>query len=320
MMIPPFKTVPSFHTRPWGGRAMAEILGKRIPDGPVGESWEVSAHAHGISRVADGPFAGMSLAELARQAGPALLGEAVHARSGGEFPVLLKLIDVNSLASVQVHPDDEQARRLEGFPRGKTEAWYVIARKPSASFRLGMIEGVTEDALRAALAAGGASKLLASPEVSAGDCLLVPPGTVHACGNGVLLLEVQQSCDITYRVYDWDRVDENGNRRALHVEKAMQVIDFAARPVVSRAEPGTDRLARLLECASFEMFEAHLGSGMTLATRPSCAAGTLIAGSCTLRSADTSIELACGDSFVVPAGTPAELDGGPAGLILTVLR
>ena len=198
MRIPAFKTEPSFHSRPWGGRAMADRLHKNIPDGPVGESWEVSAHPNGLSRVAGGPFAGLSLAELAKQSGAALLGDGVFARYGGEFPVLVKLIDVNSLASVQVHPDDEQASRLEGFSRGKTEAWYIIDRAPSARFFLGLAPGVTPDSFMAALAAGKARELLASPEVAAGDCLLVPPGTIHACGEGVLLLEVQQSCDITY--------------------------------------------------------------------------------------------------------------------------
>ena len=242
---------------------MAERLGKRIPDGPVGESWEVSAHPNGVSRAADGPWAGRSLAEITAAQGPALLGAETHAKYGGEFPVLVKLIDVNALASVQVHPDDAQAQRLEGYPRGKTEAWYIIARKPSARFYLGLADGVTPEGFRAAVAGGSARELLAAPEVSEGDCLFVPPGTVHACGDGVLLLEVQQSCDITYRVYDWDRVDEKGARRELHVEKALQVIDWSARPSVLRPEQREDALNPILSCSQFDMHEARLRAGIS---------------------------------------------------------
>ena len=320
MRIPAFKTEPSFHPRPWGGRAMADRLHKNIPDGPVGESWEASAHPNGLSRVAGGPFAGLSLAELAKQAGTALLGDGVFARYGGEFPVLVKLIDVNSLTSVQVHPDDEQARRLEGFPRGKTEAWYIIECSPAARFFLGMTAGVTPDSFRAALAEGRAREALASPEVAPGDCLLVPPGTIHACGEGVLLLEVQQSCDITYRVYDWDRVDEKGNRRELHLEKAMQVIDFSARPSIHRPERRPDALNRILASGQFDLFEVRLDSRVSLPALPSCATGTLVEGSCRLVAGETRIDLGCGDSFVVPASVAAELEGGPATVILTVVR
>jgi mannose-6-phosphate isomerase len=320
MRIPAFKTAPSFHSRPWGGRAMADRLHKKIPDGPVGESWEVSAHPNGLSRVAGGPFAGMSLAELTKQAGADLLGDGVFARSGGEFPILVKLIDVNSLASVQVHPDDEQARRLEGFPRGKTEAWYIIERSPEARFFLGMAAGVTPASFRAALADGRARGLLASPEVAPGDCLFVPPGTIHACGEGVLLLEVQQSCDITYRVYDWDRVDESGKRRELHLEKALQVIDFSARPSIHRAGSRQDALNPILACGQFDLFEARLDSRVSLPALPSCATGTLVEGSCRLVAGETRIDLGCGDSFVVPARTGAVLEDGPATVIVTVVR
>ena len=320
MRIPAFKTEPSFHSRPWGGRAMADRLHKNIPDGPVAESWEVSAHPNGLSRVAGGPFAGLSLAELTRQAGAALLGDDVFARYGGEFPVLVKLIDVNSLASVQVHPDDEQARRLEGFPRGKTEAWYIIECSPAARFFLGMTAGVTPDSFRAALAEGRAREALASPEVAPGDCLLVPPGTIHACGDGVLLLEVQQSCDITYRVYDWDRVDEKGRRRELHLEKALQVIDFSARPSIHQSEKRPDTLNPILACGQFDLFEVRLDSRVSLPALPSCATGTLVEGSCRLLAGETRIDLGCGDSFVVPASVLAELEGGPATVILTVVR
>ncbi len=319
MRIRPFKTRPSFHSSPWGGRAMADSLGKKIPDGPVAESWEVSAHPNGVCFVDGGPLDGMSLPDLVGRTGPDLLGAEIHRAYGGEFPLLVKLIDVNSLASVQVHPNDEQARALEGYPRGKAEAWYIIGRSEKAQFSLGLVPGTTEESFREALSQDRAQELLGSPAVSAGDCLFVPPGTVHAAGNGVLLLEVQQSCDITYRVYDWDRVDSEGRRRELHIDKAMQVIDFPARPRVFHASQAADTMNPLLECAFFKMFELVLESGMGLPSRPSCATGTLVQGSCVLESDAAAVQLACGDSFIIPALSAARLHRGRAKVVYTVL-
>ncbi len=165
MKIPPFKTEPYFQSRPWGGRAMAEILGKKIPDGPVAESWEVSAHPNGVSRAKGGSLDGVSLSDLVREAGKDLLGENVFQKYRGEFPLLVKLIDVNALASVQVHPNDDEAKELEGYPRGKTEAWYIIARSEKARFSLGLVPGTTAENFRAAIGHGQAQALLATPPV-----------------------------------------------------------------------------------------------------------------------------------------------------------
>ena len=319
MSIPAFKTQPFFQSRPWGGRAMAEKLGKKIPTGPVAESWEVSAHPNGVCRVSGGPLHGTSLSDLVRDAGKELLGADAHRKYGGEFPLLVKLIDVNALASVQVHPNDAQAKALEGYPRGKTEAWYIIDRSESARFSLGLVEGTTEETFRAAIAGGRAQEMLAAPEVRPGDCLFVPPGMVHAAGNGVLLLEVQQSCDITYRVYDWDRVDAQGRGRELHVENALQVIDFKARPRVCRAAPVADVLSPIVACDFFTLWEARLDSGMDLPARPAFATGTVISGACALDSDAARIDLECGDSFVIPARTPARLGGGKATIVFTSL-
>jgi mannose-6-phosphate isomerase len=319
MKIPPFKTQPFFQSRPWGGRAMSEKLGKKIPEGPVAESWEVSAHPNGVSRVSGGPLDGASLADLVREHGREILGDEGFQKYRGEFPLLVKLIDVNALASVQVHPNDAQAQRLEGYPWGKTEAWYIIDRSPSARFSLGLVPGTTPESFREAIIQGRAQGVLGSPEVAAGDCLFVPPGTVHAAGNGVLLLEVQQSCDITYRVYDWDRVDEQGRRRELHVEKALEVVDFHALPKVMRARAGVDALNRILSCDFFQMFEAKLQRGIDLPLRPSCSTGTVTSGRCILESGAARIDLYCGDSFVLPSNSPARLGGGGATVVYTSL-
>jgi mannose-6-phosphate isomerase len=279
---------------------MQTVLGKKIPEGTVAEAWEISAHPNGVCKVASGPCAGKGLDELVRETGPALLGSSVHEKHRGQFPVLIKLIDVNSLASVQVHPDDASAKRLEGWPRGKTEAWYIISRAPEARFSLGLVPGVTPQKFQEALQAGRVQDLLLSPEVRSGDCLFVPPGTVHAAGNGVLLLEVQQSSDITYRVYDWDRVDQKGSRRELHIEKALQVIDFSASPQIYRAEPRENSLNLILACAHFQMAEARVASELRLPANPMCAAGTLVAGAAVVGAGGEELALRTGDSFIIP--------------------
>jgi len=300
-----FKTAPAFQDRPWGGRAMAERLGKDIPEGLVAESWEVSAHPSGVSRVSGGPLDGAPLDELVRKAGPDLLGARTYKKYGDSFPLLVKLVDATLLPSVQVHPNDEQARSIEGSPWGKTEAWYVIHRAPDARFLIGLAPEVTPQALREAVESGDPEPLLASANVKPGDCVLVPPGTVHAAGQGVLFLEIQQSSDITYRVYDWNRKD---TERQLQLDKAFQVIDFSARPRIFRPDRRENALGRILGGSQFEIFEARVATGMDVPARPSCAAGTVVQGDLRLLAASARLDLRCGDSFVVPASVKYRLE------------
>ncbi len=309
MKVPAFKTGPVYQPRPWGGRAMAERLGKNIPDGLVGESWEVSAHPNGVSRVSGGPLDGTPLDELVRKAGADLVGARTYQKYRDNFPLLVKLIDVNAIASVQVHPNDEQALRLEGYPWGKTEAWYIIERAPDAKFYVGLVPGATPESFRESLESGTTRSLLSSPSVKPGDCILVGPGTVHAVGDGVLMLEIQQSSDITYRVYDWDRRDEHGKPRALHIDKALRVIDFSARPRIFRSDERSDALGRILASSTFEIFQARVATGLDLPARSSFITGTVVEGDLRLVAADVRLELRCGESFVLPAGTRARLEG-----------
>ena len=306
MKIPAFKTQPFFQQRPWGGRAMAERLGKQIPEGLVGESWEISAHPGGVSCVSGGPLNGMPLDELVRTAGTDLLGQRGYKKYGDSFPLLVKLVDVTLMASVQVHPNDEQAQRMEGYPWGKMEAWYIIHRSPDARFHVGLAAGVTPEAFQEALESGKAESVLGSVNAKPGDCILVPPGAVHAVGQGALFLEIQQSSDITYRVRDW--ADEHGRTRELALEKALQVIDFSAKPRVFRTSVRADALGRIMAGSRFEIFEARVATGMDLPARASCAAGTVVDGDLRLLAGSVLLDLRPGDSFVVPAGMKYRLE------------
>jgi mannose-6-phosphate isomerase len=312
----PLLMEPAIHAMPWGGTRLRDELGKIIPDdlalAPIGESWEVSAHPNGVSRVANGPLAGMPLPEVLRAWGASLLGEKAATRYGGVFPLLVKLIEVNSLASVQVHPDDEQARRLEGFPFGKSEAWYIIETLPGAEAYIGFRAGTDRERFQENLACCSVRDILRPVALKAGDCAALEPGTVHACGKGILLLEIQQSCDITYRVYDWDRRDEEGRARPLHIEKALQVIDFTAQPRVFRAEGAREGVTELFSGRHFGVFQATVKGTCTLPRRESFCTLTVISGACTLESAGTRMDLRRGQSVLVPAGLACQLSGGEA--------
>jgi len=315
----PFKMAPAFQSRPWGGRAMKDRLGKNIPDGTIGESWEVSVHPNGLSHVANGPLAGQTLKQVVGQWGERLIGRAAAARYRGDFPLLVKVLDVNARASVQVHPDNAQAQALERFPYGKAEAWYFLAVGPEAECYCGFKPGVTADDYDRAVALGNVQTLLRPLTITAGDWLYVSPGTVHAAGNGILLLEVQQNCDLTYRVYDWDRTDAQGRKRELHLDKARQVIDFASRPEVRRAEGPANQINPVLDGPYFSIGEVAVAGEFSLPRVDAAVAGTVIGGAVALESAQESVSLTLGDSFVAPANLDCRLVGESGRVVLSQL-
>ncbi|HBG01405.1 MAG TPA: mannose-6-phosphate isomerase [Firmicutes bacterium] len=217
----PLKFHPIYKEKIWGGRRFEHLLGRNLPPGPIGESWDVAAHANGTSVVAEGPLAGWDLAQLAQAYGSDLVGEE-------KFPLLLKLIDANQDLSVQVHPDDAYVRAHTSEVFGKTEMWYIIHSEPGAWIIWGLRPGVTKQQFAAAIQAGGGEILacLNKVHVTPGELYPISAGLVHALGAGVVVAEIQQNSDTTYRVYDWDRIDDQGQPRDLHVEQALDVIDF----------------------------------------------------------------------------------------------
>jgi len=214
----------------WGGKRLGQRLGKTLTsEAPHGEAWEVSDHPLHRSVVAAGPLAGRSLRDLMEHRREDLLGPA--APHFTTFPWLIKFLDAQDWLSVQVHPDDSKVKRLWPGEGGKTEAWFVLDALPGSRIYAGLLPGVDEKALRAALAAGTVEECLNWFTPQAGDCVLLPAGTVHAVGGGVLMAEVQQTSDATFRLFDWNRRDAQGNARALHIEEGLAAIDWSRGPV-----------------------------------------------------------------------------------------
>jgi mannose-6-phosphate isomerase len=245
----PLRFEPIFKRLIWGGRRLGTVLRKPIGEGSqYAESWEISDHRADVSRVAEGAFAGSTLRELVRSHGRELLGSAVGRRE--QFPLLVKFIDAQQDLSVQVHPDDDRGRRLAN-DNGKTETWVVLHAEPGALIYAGLKPGVDRDAMAYALERGHVEELLHSFPAKAGDCILIPAGTVHAIGAGVVLAEVQQMSDATFRLHDWGRLGPDGQPRTLHVAEALESINYHAGPVeplITEPEPiagGTrERLSR----------------------------------------------------------------------------
>ena len=228
---------------PWGGKKLKELFHKNIPDDTTGEALELSAIPGLPSR--DGE--GRSLPDLISQNGEALIGTAV----GEPFPLLLKLLDAREQLSVQVHPDDEYAGKTEN-KLGKTEAWVILQAEPGARLVYGIRPGTTREELKSASLRGrDVEALLNYVPVHPGDVFYIPSGTVHAIGSGIVLYEIQQSSDVTYRFYDWDRTDEKGNRRELHLDKALDVtnLDFKPKAAAARLlhQSPSGKLERLLD-------------------------------------------------------------------------
>lgn len=229
MKLYPLTFHPIAKPRPWGGRALAELYQKPLPPGvAVGESWEISDRPGATSIIAHGPLAGQDLRRLMEHSGPAVLG-AARAVSG-RFPLLVKILDAREVLSVQVHPPPAVAARRGGDP--KTELWYVTHAGPEARFWAGLKAGTTRADFEQRLRTGRVADCLHPIPVRPGDAMLLPSGRVHALGAGLVVFEIQQNSDTTYRVFDWNRVGPDGRPRALHLEAALESIDF------SDCEPG----------------------------------------------------------------------------------
>lgn len=279
---------------PWGGEKLKTLFHKNIPDSLTGESLEISA----IPGLESQDAAGVPLSEFIEKYGACLLGDDF---SDAPFPLLLKLLDAKALLSIQVHPDDAYAAAHENGKRGKEEAWVVLDCEPDAKLVYGLKPGTSKEELAACLHAGASPEHLVSfAHVKKGDIFYIPPGTVHALGSGIVVYEIQQSSDVTYRMWDWSRVDSAGRARALHIEDSLCNIQFGQCPAVSQL-PTTAGKHRLIDARHFilcavnvtkqERLE-HDGSSFLLLTAlsPLC-----------LEAFDQKLSLRSGQSLLIPA-------------------
>ena len=272
LLAGPLTFEPRYRDYVWGGRNLARLLGRDLPSGIVAESWEVSAHPTAPTVADRGPLRGRALVELAAEHGAALVGRNAERACGpGRFPLLVKLLDAAEPLSVQVHPGDAHAFARHG-ELGKTEMWHVLHADPGAEIVCGLTPGTDEAGLRRALAADKLDVCLNRLQVQAGDSVLVPAGTVHAILGGSVILEVQQSSDVTYRLHDWGRLGPDGRPRQLHVESALEAIDFAGAPPKLSAhhaveDAGDVTRQVLAECAAFVVERFSLAPGAVLDRR-----------------------------------------------------
>ncbi len=255
----PLRFEPLFKQYVWGGRRLGSELNKPIgSEGIYAESWEVADHAAGQSVVCEGPLAGKSLGDLVAEHGPALLGRhhPVH-----RFPLLFKFLDAHQALSVQVHPDDQGGALLNPPDLGKTEAWVVLSASPGSHLYAGLAEGVDRPALRRLVDQQTTEQGLHKVFVKPGDCIFLPAGTVHAIGPGLMIAEIQQSSNATFRLFDWNRVETNGQARELHIDQGMDAIDFQRGPVCPQTPVQIHASGEcLVACDQFVLNRWRLGS------------------------------------------------------------
>jgi mannose-6-phosphate isomerase len=292
----PLKLVPVFKPRIWGGRRLAEVFGKELPPGQkIGESWEIADLPEGQSRIANGVFAGQTLGEVVRRHMEEITGARDFPR---QFPLLIKFLDAQEVLSVQVHPDAETCRRMgKGDP--KTECWYIIQAEPGAVIYKGFQQGVTREQFARAIAEGTAADLLAAVAVQRGECHFIPAGTVHSLGAGLLIAEVQTPSDTTYRVFDWNRVDESGRPRPLHIAEALESIHFDVTP----DKLPVTTVGRLVDCEYFRVDKGHqTHRGELLLGRGCLRVLIFLTGGGTILPGKTEpVPFQAGDCLLIPA-------------------
>ncbi len=307
MAVGPVICAPIFKPKLWGGRELARLLGKTLPDdGPIGESWELADLEDDQSAVVRGGLPGRTLSELVREWGADLTGRAPLV--DGRFPLLIKFLDARETLSVQVHPTEAVARRLGGRVRVKHEAWYVVDAAPGAVIYRGVKAGVDEAALRSAIAAGRVEPLLNRVPARKGHCYYLPSGTLHALGAGVVVAEVQTPSDVTYRVDDWGRVDpQTGAPRQLHIEEAMPCITYTAGPATGERVEHTasvwTTVSSLVQCESFVIERVRMVEGVEQAIpHQELVIWIVLAGRGTIRgSGFAALDFAVGDTVLIPA-------------------
>lgn len=318
MELYPLQFVPVFRQYIWGGRRLGDVLGKPLgPEPRYAESWEVVDHGEDQSVVAEGPLRGRTLRSLVGDFGVELWSGRMQ---GDAFPLLLKYLDCNHVLSVQVHPGDAYAAAMDPPDLGKTEAWYVIEADPGSVIYAGLEREIDREAFATAIRTGQVADILHMIPAQAGDCIFIPAGTVHALGAGILVAEIQQSSDTTFRVFDWNRVGDDGHPRALHIDQALAVTDYSrgeVRPQTPQLLP--DGGERLVQCEQF-ILDRYAGTRPASLERSGGRILTVVDGGGTLRWTGGELSLPRGQSVLIPAaiGAVEFLPFGSGAILLSV--
>lgn len=303
MRLYPLKFKTIFKDKIWGGQKINTYLGKDFSPLPnCGETWEISGVKSDVSVVENGALAGKSLASILETYKGDLVGKQIYEKFGNEFPLLVKFIDANDDLSIQVHPDDELAKkRHNSF--GKTEMWYVIQADQGASLIAGFNQKVNEEIYIEKLNSGKLADILNKEEVEAGDVFFLPAGRVHTIGKGLLIAEIQQTSDITYRIYDFDRVDDKGNKRELHTEEALAALDYEVYPEYKSIYD--KKLNEPVHVVSCPYFSTNILEFTQSVTRDysfdSFVIHVCVQGAYTLSYSDESLNVKMGDCVLIPA-------------------
>jgi mannose-6-phosphate isomerase len=300
----PLKFTPICKDKIWGGNKLKELLNKEYPELPnCGESWEISGVQNEVSIVSNGFLKGNSLEELIEVYMGDLVGEKVYEKFGTEFPLLVKFIDANDNLSIQVHPNDELSmERHDAF--GKTEMWYVVQADPGSTLISGFNRKIDKAGYLNYFRNGQLEEILNYEEAKEGDVFFMPAGRVHAIGKGIVVAEIQQTSDVTYRIYDFNRVDDHGNPRELHTDLAVDAIDYQFETNYrTEYKAVEDQAVNVVEC---QYFTTNILQLTTLVERDFTDIDTFVIytcleGNCTLAWEDQKIEVEKGDSVLVPA-------------------
>lgn len=300
----PIKLKPAFKDYLWGGTRLRDDFGKDCDFDKIAESWELSCHKDGNSVVADGEFAGLTLAQYIEKEGKSVLG--TNCEKFENFPILIKLIDAKDNLSVQVHPNNEYAQRVEG-EYGKTEMWYVVDCDEGASLLYGFKHNITKEEFRERIENNTLLEVTNSVPVKKGDVFFIEAGTLHAIGKGILIAEIQQNSNTTYRIYDYGRVGADGKPRQLHIDKAVDVTNLCPAKPYPQSEPvdmGGWTKKRLAKCEYFTVDVINVDTSAALEADKSSFVNILVLdGGCVLSSeGNNAVELKKGDSVFIPAG------------------
>lgn len=314
----PIRFLPYLKSVIWGGDKICAYKGIAREEEKIGESWEISEVPGHVSVVAEGDYKGEDLSGLISRFGENLLGKKVYSRYDGKFPLLIKIIDANDNLSVQVHPDDSLARKRHNC-LGKTEMWYIISAEPDARIYAGLSKPLDPEKYEAMVADGSFTDALASHDSCPGDVFFLPAGRVHAIGAGNLLAEIQESSDITYRIFDYNRLDANGNTRELHTELAKDAIDYKVYDSYKSASPSGDvKDAVIAECGHFRVERILINGADDKVLDPdSFTVVMCISGTVVVICPDGSMEIRKGTTVLLPAGMERVSFCGEGNILLT---